>query len=277
MAVATALHVMMDAKPAGRPHAPYGDGSIFSGLLRGYRFHVCEEPSAAGRALAIRRHVYQDASGYDVPVPDAYDARSWLLVAEDATTGDAVGSLRITPRWAGRLEVEESFVLPPDVLTPRLCEVTRFAILPRSRDSRRFLPSVALGLLKLCVHFLRVVGADRVVACSRLERVQTYRWLRFRPTGISGPYRPLDGTEHTVLTCDLGRGLSPHRDHRYWTFFVEIGHPEIVLPRRIPPLGIPEIPRLGPRLAPTLRTLNGGSRDLGPRNGRSWYPPLKPL
>ncbi|MGH9363352.1 MAG: N-acyl amino acid synthase FeeM domain-containing protein, partial [Thermoanaerobaculia bacterium] len=256
-------------RPAARVHAMHGDGSIFSGLLRGYRFLACEDAATVARALEVRRRVYRDACGYRVPVPDVYDRRSWLLLAEDAGSGEPVGSMRVTPRWAGRLETEESFVLPADVLSPRLVEVTRFAVLPRHRDSKRFLPAVALGLLKLGMHFVRFVGADRVVVCSRLDRAQTYTWLCFRPTGLVGAYRPLDGAEHAVLTCDLRGGLAPHRDHRYWAFFVAIAHPEIVLPARVPPLGIVDPAPRGPRLVATHSAVNAGCPVPGSRNVRS--------
>src|SRR5262245_53250328 len=85
---------------------------FISGLLDGYRFTVCEDAEAAVQALEIRRQVYVDGVGYDIPVPDAYDGRSWLLLAEDEATGKPVGCMRLTPRFAGPFESEEFFTLP---------------------------------------------------------------------------------------------------------------------------------------------------------------------
>src|SRR2546428_5292062 len=75
--------------------------SIFTRLLRGYRFSICEDAASVARALEVRRQVYRGACGYDVPIPDEYDGRSWLLLAEDVRSGEAVGSMRVTPRAAG--------------------------------------------------------------------------------------------------------------------------------------------------------------------------------
>ena len=61
--------------------------SDLAGLLAGYRFGICQDTPRAADALEVRRQVYVDSSGYDVPVPDEYDARSWLLLASVADTG----------------------------------------------------------------------------------------------------------------------------------------------------------------------------------------------
>jgi len=66
--------------------------SIYSHLLEGYRFRVCEDPASFAAALDVRREVYNANCGYDVPVPDAYDDRSWLLIAEHVESGQAVGT-----------------------------------------------------------------------------------------------------------------------------------------------------------------------------------------
>lgn len=228
---------MAMARPGARAHAVRGDGSIFSGLLRGYVFTVCEDPAAATRALEVRRRVYNEACGYDVPIPDSYDRRSWLLLAEDAASGEAVGSLRVTPRWAGPLEAEEYFALPSEFLTTRIIEVTRFSVLPRRSDARRVLPAVALGLLKLSARFVGLLGAERVVICSRLDRVQVYGWLGFRETGQVAAYRKLSNIEHALMICDLG-ALDRRHERGQWKFFVESPHGEIVLPARVPRLGL---------------------------------------
>src|SRR5688572_21273861 len=56
-------------------------------LLDGYRFTVCQTPEAMAEALDVRNRVYNDGSGYGIPVPDEYDHRSWLLLATDLETG----------------------------------------------------------------------------------------------------------------------------------------------------------------------------------------------
>ncbi len=212
--------------------------SIFQGLLRGYRFSVCEDPAPAARAIHVRRQVYQGGCGYDVPVPDEYDGRSWLLLAEHVRSGQAVGSMRVTPRSAGPLEAEEYFQLPVGLRVPGVVEVTRFAILPEHRQSRRFLPVVALGLYKLVCQFTRQLHATDVVICSRPERSFAYQWLAFTTSGLTARYAKLGNMEHELLTCDVRGDMAHHRDHRYWEFVFEIEHPEIVLPDHVPALGL---------------------------------------
>jgi len=212
--------------------------SIFRGLLRGYRFTVCEDPASAARAIQVRRQVYQGGCGYDVPVPDEYDSRSWLLLAEHVRSGQPVGSMRVTPRSAGPLEAEEYFRLPVSLRGPGVVEVTRFAILPEHRQSKRFLPVVALGLYKLVCNFARQLRATRVVICSRPERSFAYQWLAFTNSGLTARYAKLGNAEHELLTCDVRGDMAQHRGHRYWEFVFEIEHSEIVLPKHVPVLGV---------------------------------------
>jgi len=208
--------------------------SIFNGLLRGYRFTVCEDRESVARAIDVRRRVYRDGCGYDVPVPDDYDGRSWLLLAEHVASGEAVGSMRITPRFAGAFEAEAYLRLPAALTRPTAVEITRFAIVPEHRHSRRFLPVVALGLYKLACLFMRQVGATDVVICSRPARTWAYRWLAFSPAGLTCRYSKLGNAEHELLTCDVADGMVKHRDHRFWEFVFEIVNPELVLPEIVP-------------------------------------------
>ena len=239
VAVRACQGVTMQAR---RQIDPNGDGrterSLFDGLLRGYRFTVCEDVSAAVRALDVRRRVYVDLCGYDLAVPDGYDSRSWLLVAEDVDSGQPIGSMRVTPRTHGPLELEEYLRLPDQLAQHALVEVTRFAVLPDHRDSRRFLPPVALGLYKLVSQLVRRLGADYVVICAKPERSWSYRWLGFEPTGLSTRYGKLGATEHDLLTCDLRRDMLALRRHRYWDFVFRMDHPEVVMPRNLPALGL---------------------------------------
>jgi N-acyl amino acid synthase FeeM len=215
-----------------------GDGPL-ADLLDGYRFEVCTDPAAFDAALGVRQRVYNDGCGYDVPVPDAYDRRSWLLLARDARSGEAVGTMRVTPRSAGRLEAEEYFWLPPKLRTTRSVEVNRFAILPEHRRGDKLMPAVSFGLFKLMINFVMDrLGAEFVVVCSKEERIWTYEWLRFQRSGIVARYVKLGNAEHELLTMDLRRRLAEHRDHRLWEFLFESAHRELALPSTVPGLGL---------------------------------------
>jgi len=215
-----------------------GEAALYAGLLEGYRFGVCEGRDAFEAALYVRRRVYNLDCGYDVPIPDPYDGRSWLLLARHEASGEAVGTMRITPRSLGRIEAEEYFWLPPRLRSPRVVEVNRFAILPAHRRSGKLLPGVSFGLFKLMIQFvMNRLESDYVVVCSKPERLWTYEWLRFQRSGIVARYAKLGDAEHELLTMDLRRRLREHRDHRLWQFLFVADHPQVVIPATIPGLG----------------------------------------
>jgi len=211
---------------------------IIPGLLSGYRFSVCETPEAAAEALDVRRRVYVEGIGYDVPVPDFYDSRSWLLQAQDATTGKVVGSMRLTPRFAGPFELEEYFTIPKAFRSPRSVEINRFAILPEYRKGKTFLPIVSLGLFKTCLRLLEGMNARHMVIASKPERIWTYEWLGFRRTGHTALYGALDAIEHELLELDVRKVGERFAGHPFESFFTQLDYREVVLPRRLPSLGM---------------------------------------
>jgi N-acyl-L-homoserine lactone synthetase len=219
--------------------SPRGDGEndILAGLLTGYRFSVCDTDEEAAEALEIRRRVYVEGVGYDVPVPDAYDARSWLLLARDESTGKAVGSMRLTPRFAGPFELEEYFTLPKSLRGPKTIEINRFAILPEYRKGKTFLPVVSLGLFKTVMRFAESLGASKLVIASKPERIWTYEWLRFQRTGRTAQYGALDAVEHELLTFDFRKMAANFAGNPCDEFLRKFDDREVVLPRQLPQLG----------------------------------------
>ncbi|HYR97182.1 MAG TPA: hypothetical protein VEM57_10620 [Candidatus Binatus sp.] len=238
---------MRDRQQAATAREVESKSSAFADLLRGYRFTVCDTPAAFEAALEVRRGVYNGACGYDVPVPDPYDARSWLLLAEHVESGETAGTMRITPRSLGRLEAEEYFWLPPRLRSPKVVEVNRFAILPAHRKTEKLLPTVSFGLFKLMINFVMGrLGIDYIVVCSKEERIWTYEWLRFQRSGLVARYEKLGNSEHELLTMDIRRGLREHRDHRLWEFLFESTLPELIIPDTAPGLGPNGAKRLEP-------------------------------
>jgi N-acyl-L-homoserine lactone synthetase len=207
-------------------------------ILEGYRFSVCETARAAAAALDVRRSVYVETSGYHIPVPDPYDARSWFLLAEDTETGQPVGSMRLTPRFAGPLEAEEYFTLPAALRSRKVIELNRFAILPAYRKGKTFLPVVSLGLFKVVMEFLRRLDADYMVVASKPERIWTYEWLTFHRTGLVAQYAKLDYTEHELLASEFRRATENLQGHPFEAFFVTAAYREVVIPKRLPALGL---------------------------------------
>jgi hypothetical protein len=216
-----------------------GDGASLTDLLVGYRFVVSADARDARAALDVRRRVYVEASGYGIPVPDEYDRRSWLLLARERASGEAVASVRITPRAAGPLEAEEYFTLPAPLRSPGAAEISRLAILPAHRKSRTFLPVVSLGLFKLVMRFLQRIDARYMVICSRPERLWTFEWMRFRRTGLVAPYVKLGNAVHELMWYDFRRAAEILEGHPFRDFFVELEYAEVEVPAHAPALGVP--------------------------------------
>ena len=218
-------------------HTESVDG-IQAHILEGFRFQVCQNPWQAAQALDVRRQVYLQDSGYEIPVPDEYDRRSWLITAEEISTGRIVGSIRVTPRFAGPLEAEEYFELPEHLRTPKAFEISRFAILPAYRKGKTFLPVVSLGLFKAVQMLLKRMGAHYMVICAKPERVWTFEWMRFEHTGLTARYEKLNNAEHALLAYDFVRQNEILSDHPFRAFWVDFQHPQVHIPRRLPALGL---------------------------------------
>ena len=229
---------------------PSATDSGLTTLLEGYRFYVAEDAETFARALEVRREVYVENFGYDVPVPDEYDHRSWLLVAEHVESGEIVGTMRMTPRTYGPVEAEEYFTLPKDLDSTDAIEISRFAILAGHRKTRTFLPVVSVGLFRLCFDLAMLVGAERQIVCTKAERLWSYQSMGFQSTGIKTRYEKLNGTEHELLGHDfrgIGNGAIAGNPFEELCCGVELD--EVIAPSTIPPLGLVDEPEPEYRMA----------------------------
>ena len=211
--------------------------SAYADLLQGYRFSVCQTGDAFENALDVRRRVYNGTCGYELSVPDGYDHRSWLLLAEHVPSEEAVGTMRITSRAGGRLEAEEYLSLPPRLRSPRTIEVNRFAVVPAHAKLDRFPAAVSFGLFKLMVKFaIERLGALHVILCAREERVWAFEWLRFQRSGMVTRYAKLGNVDYELLTLDLTTRPASDEDQAVSQFLFETEHPEIKMPLMAPAL-----------------------------------------
>ena len=217
-------------------------------LLEGYRFYVADDAETFARALDVRREVYVENFGYDVPVPDEYDHRSWLLVAEHVETGEIIGTMRMTPRNFGPIEAEEYFTLPEDLDRGDAIEISRFAILAAHRKTKTFLPVVSVGLYKLCYELAMMVGSERQIVCSKAERLWSYESMGFQRTGITKSYEKLNGTVHELLSHDFSKVLDEVTGNPFqelWSVRLD----EVIVPTDVPPLGLVDQPAPEYRIA----------------------------
>src|SRR5436190_170764 len=74
---------MRDSQQQATARGPEIQASSFAGLLRGYRFSVCTDRVATESALDVRRRVYRENCGYDVPVPDEIGARHAVVCSKE--------------------------------------------------------------------------------------------------------------------------------------------------------------------------------------------------
>lgn len=207
-------------------------------LLDGFRFRVAQTAEDATRAIAVRRRVYRESSGYDVPVPDDVDARSWLLMAEDVQSGRVVGTVRITPRAAGSLESEEYIQLPVRLANARTIEITRLAILPEYRKTNMLIPAVSFGLFRLTYEFAMQLGAHAEVVCSKPERVMSYVLMGFQPTGLTASYTKLNGARHELLWHDFRHAATMVENELFRRLYLGHGFPQVTTPQAVPALGL---------------------------------------
>jgi hypothetical protein len=146
--------------------------------------------------------------------------------------------MRLTPRFAGPFELEEYFTLPKGLRSPRSVELNRFAILPEYRKSKTFLPVVSLGLFKLALRLLEGMNAHHMVIASKPERIWTYEWMGFRRTGHTAKYGALDAIDHELLSLDVRKVGERLAGHPFEAFFTQLDYREVVLPKRLPALGV---------------------------------------
>lgn len=215
--------------------------SYLSALLKGYRFRVAETAEDVFAALEIRREVYCGDFGYDVPVPDQYDHRSYLLIAEIEETGEIVGTMRLTPREFGPVEAEEYFTLPGDLASSHAVEISRFAIKRSHRKTTTFLPVISCGLFKLCYEFSMFLGADCQIVCSKADKMGSYLSMGFLTTGLSTRYDKLNGVEHELLTHDFTRLNEMPKEHPFSELaFTPLA--EVILPNEMPATNLVDEP-----------------------------------
>jgi N-acyl-L-homoserine lactone synthetase len=210
-------------------------------LLKGYRFRVAETAEEFAAALELRREVYCGDFGYDVPVPDEYDYRSYLLIAESMETGEIVGTMRVTPRELGPIESEEYFHLPRKIDSRHVVEISRFAIKRSHRKTRTFLPVISVGLFKLVYELSMFLGADYQVVCTKSEKLFSYLTMGFTQTGIKKSYAKLNGVEHELLFHEFRRIPFTMADN---PFAVMCATPldEVVVPTEMPPTHLVDEP-----------------------------------
>ncbi len=100
------------------------------------------------------------------------------------------------------------------------------------------MPVVSLGLFKLLFRLLEGMNAHQMVIAAKPERIWTYEWVGFRRTGQTARYGTLDSIEHELLALDVRKVGERLAGHPFEAFFMHLDYREVVLPRRLPSLGV---------------------------------------
>jgi hypothetical protein len=202
-----------------------------------YRFRVCETDEQAAVAFEIRRQVYQEGCEYTVRIPDEIDERSWFFLAEEASTGKPIGTMRATSRAYGPFELEKYFRLPDTLRSSRAVELARFAIIPEYRRGRGA-PVVSLGLCNLVKRFLDTLGAEYMVFAAKAKQAMTYSWMRFTSTGVRAHYDDLGEDDHELMFGNMARAATALDRHPFKPVLDGYPFETGLLPRCTPPLGL---------------------------------------
>ena len=212
-------------------------------MLSPFRFQICTTPEQATEAYAVRRAVYEDGCDYAVETPDDIDSRSWLLLAREADTGRAVGTMRATPRSHGPLELERYFRLPLP-LTRGAVELSRFAILPEFRQTSNS-PAVSIGMFNLVKRFLDSIDTQYMLLASKAKRAHTYQWLRFTGTGIEARYPELGQEKHELMFMNLPKAHIALEGHPLEIVLNGYPFESVEVPDGVPALGMgAEMPKI---------------------------------
>ncbi len=186
--------------------------------------------ACALRALAYGRHLPELAGA--LAEPDAFDRRAGVavLLARDAASGDALGTLRIQGGGPGApLAIEGSVALPPPLAGARRAEVTRLAVRPGADGGVRVLLMKGLYLYCVASQIRWLVIGARSDALIRL-----YRSLGFDDVlgpDVRVPLAHAGGLPHRVLAFDVLAAERTWRaaGHGLYGFMGETYHPQIRL------------------------------------------------
>jgi hypothetical protein len=89
------------------------------------------------------------------------------------------------------------------------------------------------------LRLLESMNARHMVIASKPEKIWTYEWCGFERTGRTAKYGALDAIDHELLSLDTRKvGERLGAAHPFHDFFTSMDLREVVLPKRLPALGM---------------------------------------
>jgi hypothetical protein len=182
------------------------------------------------RCAAYGRHLPNLRTPFSEPDDLDWSPDTAVFVAFDKSSGEAVGTARLSTNARQPLQIERSTELP-DALDGRvLAEVTRLSVLPGHGD-----PRVKLALMKATYMYCLARQVHWMVIGARSEAlIRQYHRLGFTdmlPEGQMVSLSYAGGLPHRVLGFDVTaaeRNWHAAR-HPFYDFMVGTYHPDIEL------------------------------------------------
>jgi hypothetical protein len=201
------------------------------------RFNICVVRSEADlravckvRATSYGHHLPQLRGVLEEPDELDWHPDTAVLLARDKTTGEAVGTVRLSTNARRPLQIERSAPLPAPLEQQLLAEVTRLSVLPTHDD-----PRVKLALMKATYLYAMAHQVQWMVIGARSDGlVRQYRRLGF--TDLLGEGRRIalahaGNLQHRVLGFDVTAAERNWHaaQHPFYDFMVRTHHPDIQL------------------------------------------------
>lgn len=181
------------------------------------------------RYAAYKRHAATFADGLRVPEPLDSAPGTVVLLAEEKSNGEALGTMRIQTNAFEPLVLEQSIALPDWLKKRRLAEATRLGV-----THGRIGPLVKNALFKAGILFCRMAGVERIVIAGRAPIDRQYDELQFEEVYPGLGYIPLrhaGGLPHRILMLEVASARQRWAavGHPLYEFVFELEHAEIDL------------------------------------------------
>lgn len=191
---------------------------------------------------ALRAEAYgrrMPAFGQSLRQPEASDrgAGTAILMAQDKSTGQVVGTMRIHSNLHETLPIEGVFRFPKSMRGQLLVELCRFSIQPGYNNT-----AVRLALFKAMYLYCYAHQVQHIWVAARRPLDRIYKSLGFKPPGADELWVPLsyaDDIAHSILSFDVlaAERLWFDMRHPLYEFMVRTYHPDIQVFSGGPPWG----------------------------------------
>ena len=234
----SAVHDRVEESSPARFRHTTPEQQVLPFIVRTVRTERQLKDIQALRAKAYGHHLpgLKDAFGEADPLDLHPDVT--VFYAEDKTTGEVIGAVRIQTNRSGPLQIERSMELPDEFAGKLLAEITRLTVLPGQPLM------VRMALMKALQMYCVTIQVACVLAGSRSSLIRIYQNLGFSDVHEDERQVPLlhaGNLGHRVLKCYVASGerrLREMNNRPVYDFVFGAYHPDIVLFEPAPRLSL---------------------------------------